>query len=456
MTDSVTEQTEPKQQTVPKRRRWIWPLIVLGLLVALGGAAALLYQPLLRRYVVAEAHKRGVELTLGQVALVGLFAGVELSDCDATLLGTEGRIRGKLDRVEIDLADLEPTRLRIDGLEAAVLGSAAIVAVDLSDWAKSYPEAFRVPVTAKDIKLSWRARSGGPEWLRIERGKLTPTSDGGRFSTPAAEVVGVPVGRVDASWTADSSVVTLGFGRVDPAEALVRMDVKHAAEQPTAVIKLRQTTLRDLGAPLGVALPAADATVEGEATLRLSKRDVAGLITGQIRMTLAGYTPPRPQQLAGLSFSDKTELTTAFELSEDRAHVRLTDTQVTHGSFRLQGDGEIERLKDYTKLQLRLKGAISCADLAAVAARSAAAGLPAGLRALLALGARQLITGSVSFALDLAADTRDLTQAKLTKTIGVGCGLRPIELPDLPDVTPLLPPLPSGLPSVLPLPLPLP
>jgi hypothetical protein len=66
--------------------------------------------------------------------------------------------------------------------------------------------------------------------------------------------------------------------------------------------------------------------------------------------------------------------------------------------------------------------------------------------------AKDLVGGSVAVRVKIEADSRDLPNAKVTRTIGVGCGLKPLKLDiDLSKLPPLpsgLPPFPSGLPPL--------
>jgi hypothetical protein len=73
--------------------------------------------------------------------------------------------------------------------------------------------------------------------------------------------------------------------------------------------------------------------------------------------------------------------------------------------------------------------------------------------------ARDWLKGSVSVLIRIKADTRDMANAKALRTIGMGCGLKPLPIPNLaelakeleaalPELGAGLPPLGSGLPPL--------
>jgi len=125
----------------------------------------------------------------------------------------------------------------------------------------------------------------------------------------------------------------------------------------------------------------------------------------------------------------------------------------------------VTRHDNDARLQLDLRGDLPCAALAHAAAQSR---LGRALGSLVGELAEQALKGSVAVLVRIDADTSDLTAAKMVRTIGVGCGLKPIDpqalealkgigdllrLPGLPEIPSALPALPSALP---PLPLPVP
>jgi hypothetical protein len=79
-------------------------------------------------------------------------------------------------------------------------------------------------------------------------------------------------------------------------------------------------------------------------------------------------------------------------------------------------------------LRLDLKGKLSCAAVADSAARARVGSV---LGRLLGEAAKRVVQGSVGVRVVIRADTRNLSDAQVDRTIGVGCGLRPLSLDDL-------------------------
>ena len=47
------------------------------------------------------------------------------------------------------------------GVDVSVEGSAASLAVDLSEWTKDYPRTYALEVAVSDVSLVWRPEAGG-------------------------------------------------------------------------------------------------------------------------------------------------------------------------------------------------------------------------------------------------------------------------------------------------------
>src|SRR5690606_30595429 len=111
---------------------------------------------------------------------------------------------------------------------------------------------------------------------------------------------------------------------------------------------------------------------------------------------------------------------------------------------KLAGAGTIDRHGDEAAIAMTLKGSLGCADLAAAATRTHVQG---ELGRVLGGLAGKALQGSVGFTVTLEADTANLLAAKVRPVIGVGCGLRPLSIDDLPKL-PDLPELPDELPKL--------
>jgi ADP-dependent NAD(P)H-hydrate dehydratase / NAD(P)H-hydrate epimerase len=412
-------------------------------LIGLVVAALLLAKPFMLRTAHAQAREHGFELEIG--ALDWGIGWVELRSTRFSLIGVSG-IGGHADRIQIELALLSPKRIRAQKVEVEVEGSIAIVAVELSEWTKSYPNAYRLPAEADGVAVNWRSAQGGPPWLELRDGAIRPARGGGLFHASDAKLAGFSLGRIGAGWTAEQSTVALGFGETDVERAPIRATINHAADPPSGDITLLQTDIAKLSDPFGVKIPLQNVSASGEAKLVFQRGRADGIVTGAFKSRLHGYVPPHPRELDGFVFGDLTTFDSKFEISEDRTRASLTESVVTAGAFKLSGGGQILRHPDHATINLDLRGNLPCDALAGAAAESQlGAMLGSALGKLAGRAAKGLVGGSVAVRVKIDADSRDLPGAKLTRTIGVGCGLKPLAL-DL-DLG-KLPPLPSGLPPL--------
>lgn len=471
------------------RRIWIPLGIVVGVLVmgAVGLWAAWRFtQPALRERIIAEARVRGFELDMEEFSVSP--EEVVLTNATVRPIGVRG-IAARLDSVTLSLAGLtwksvwggsdavSLTGIAADGADVHILGSAPSLALELSRWSEQYPAAYDLPANAKNVALGWRAEPENAPWLLIAQGEVARGSTGGTFETNAASVLGKHVGKVGSSWSKQDGRIVMGFGQVDPGQAPVHLEVLLDAPEPVARLELRRTPLDALTGALGITLPLdADVRrkthVEAKAELKLPPSLAPTPVLGSLEVTLFGFIPPHPPELQGIVSGDRTTFSTQLEVSADQSGVKLTETKVAAGAFVLEGDGLVQRTADHAQVHLRLSESLACVKLAGAAADSRLGKHWASLtRQLL----KKYMQGSVQVLVHVEADTRDLGGARVTQTIGVGCGLQPLrpptqedlaalskqlpgliaELPKLPNTgftlpsgLPALPPLPPGLPAL--------
>jgi ADP-dependent NAD(P)H-hydrate dehydratase / NAD(P)H-hydrate epimerase len=424
-------------------------LSALGLIGAVV-AALLLAKPFMLRTAHAQAREHGFELEVGQ--LDWGIGWVELRSTRFSLIGVSG-IHGSADRIQIELSLLKPKRIRAEKVDVQVQGSIAIVAVEFSEWTKSYPSAYRLPAEAVGVAVSWRSSQAGAPWLAIRDGVIRPAKDGGLFQASDAKLAGFSLGRIGAGWTAEQSTIALGFGETEVERAPIRASIHHASDPPSGEIMLLQTELSKLADPFGVQIPLENVSASGEAKLVFQRGRADGVVDGSFKSRLHGYVPPHPRELDGFVFGDVTSFDSKFEISEDRTRATLTESTVTAGAFKLVGGGAILRHSDHATINLDLRGSLPCDSLASAAAESQLGQmLGSALGKLAGRAAKDLVGGSVAVRVKIDADSRDLPNAKVTRTIGIGCGLKPLKLDlDLGKLPPLprgLPPLPSGLPPI--------
>jgi hypothetical protein len=239
---------------------------------------------------------------------------------------------------------------------------------------------------------------------------------------------------------------------------------------------LTPTKLGLLGQGLGIPLPLPDVIAAGHVELSFPPGLTTGEAKGKLSASLKGFVPPHPPELDGFVFGDLTTLDTDLSVDASRNRVTLTNTQVKAAKFELRGGGSIVREGQVAVVDVALKGALPCDALAGAAAESRlgqllgrASGKQGKLTAL------AFVRGEVTVDVGVKARSDDVANAKLTRTIGIGCGLKPLTLEELIKLTPNakdleaiggevgrkletigkdlgLPPVPSGLPALPPFP----
>jgi len=454
-------------------------LILAAGVVALVALAGLLLWLALPTLIEAEVKKRareqGVELTLGTLDFGWEWA--ELRASKAELIGVPGLALG-IDRLNVELDGTKLTRLDFTGLSVDASGSVPALALSLGAWGKRYPTAFALPVSARGVTLRFRPEPGQAVWLELTGGTVASTPTGSIVAAEHTKIAGIEVGRVGATWTATASSVALGLGEPDLARAPVRVAIDLSAPRPRLAFQLVPTSLEKLAGPFAVALPVHGVSASATVALEFASAAAPFPEKGAAHVELHGWIPPHPAELDGFVFGDITVVDTTLAFSPDGKSVALDPTHLTAGRFELGGPGSLVRDAEAATLALDLKGALPCDALASAAAESRVGrllGRPQGSRA--GSVARQAIGGTVSVRVQVSASTKNLAGASVKRSIGIGCGLKPLTLDDvlrlgeslLPsdlselqqDIVKLTPKLPNGaplIPSILPPlpPLPLP
>ena len=431
--------------------------IGLGVVAILVVAAVIvvltLYRPMTKEFALQAARERGVELDCDVIE--ASLDEATLEGCRFKLIGVRG-LRGTFRKATVELDGTSPKSVTAEEVDVRVHGSAADVTLELSEWTQTNPKAFRAPVTAKAISVQWSPTEGGKPWLNIDDGTLAPLPNGGVFVADDAVVADVSIGKVGASWLAKGDAktgsVALGFGKKELDKAPIVVDVNHGATPPTATVTVRPTGASALALPLGIALPIDDVVLSGRADLVFHGKRGTGPVKGKVAITAKGYVPPHPVELQGIVFGDKTTFDAAVEIDAARTVATLTDSNVQAGAFKLKGGGEARRHEAHTTLDLDYKGSIPCT---AVAKSAAVARLGKVVGGILGGAAKQAVQGSIGVRVKITADSRRLEDAKLERTVGVGCGIKPLKV-KLPPIPSGLPPLPSAFPVPTNLPLPFP
>jgi hypothetical protein len=433
-------------------------LLSATLAALLLGAASIVLLVLLPRYVegkvLSSAEAQGVSLKPQDISFGWGWVQITQARVELDRVRT---VEMQVGRIDVELDGLTPQSIELSNVDGLVVGSITNVGLELSDWTKAHPSAYSLPLSAKNVHVRFVEPAGTPAWLEITGGELTRTKSGGVFAAQHTRFLGVDLGTVGASFAQEASSIALGFGEADLGKAPFRVEVSPSGATPTARFVLAPTPAERLAKPLGVGLPVSGVVVSSETTIAFAGGAAAASVSGVTSITLKGYIPPHPFELDGFVFGDTTTFDTKFTLPATRDRITLTESKLKAGKFELSGGGVLSRGSDHSELTLSLSGDLPCSALAGVEAESRLGKLlGAGLSGKAGKLAEKLVGGSVHVGLELSADTRQLSAARMQRTIGVGCGLHPLTLAELSKLLPAdvnellktLPTLPSDLSSL--------
>ena len=456
MSDVAATQPMSARQVRRGPSRLVVVVTVLALLLGGTAIAAMLFGgSLVRGKVVERARELGVELTFDGLSFWWFTATLE--GVRFKLVGVPG-IDGQARTIDVSLANFEPRRIEASETHVDVVGSAADLALSVGEWTKNHPGAYKIPVSAHSLTVSWRPSAQEPPWLTTTDGAMSASATGATFSANHAVISGIDVGNVGAAWTGEAATITMGFGSTDPATAPIQAVVENAVTAPTATITLAPTELSKLAGPMGIPLPAPGVVASGQVKLAFTRALAEGPVQGQVEARLVGWVPPHPVELDGFLFGNVTTFSSKLAVSANRTSIQLSQSRVRASAFDLSGNGHIERHDSFATVTMNMGGNLPCA---AVAKSAAAAHVGSFLAEIVGKAARQIVDGSIAVRVKITADSRHLDEARVEPAIGVGCGLVPLKsldrtvfqhLPErLQDLANALPPVPP-LPPVLPLP----
>lgn len=413
-------------------------LLALGIVVLGALAVAIGLSVYVPRYVhervVAEAKARGIDLEPGEIHFG--WQWVQLSGARAKLIGAPA-IEMKLGLLDFPLTNWEPGVVEASDVELGASGSLPRLLLQLGEWTKNNPRAYELPLVASRVSVRIAETPGGAPWLELSGGMLTRTVAGAIFSAQSCKLSGYELGQVGAGYSTESSNVSIGFGDQSAQAAPLRLDASMDDKGGKMSVVLTPTKLGLLAQGLGIPLPLPEVIAAGNVELTFPPGLGEGEVKGKLSATLKGFIPPHPPELDGFVFGDTTTLETQLSVDRAREKVTLTSTQVKAGKFELKGGGSIVRQGVVAIADIELKGTLPCETLAGAAAESRlgqllgrASGRQGKVTAL------ALVRGDVSVLVAIQARSDDLQNAKLTRTIGVGCGLKPLSLEELIKLTP--------------------
>lgn len=425
--------------------------LVVGIAL-LAGIAYVAVRPLVERRVIAEAKARGVVLVIGGLGFD--WSSVHVDDARFELIGVRG-LSGKIDRIDVGLDGTTPTRVALTAPQVLIEADPLALMNDLKRFREQFPGTVSaaktggpskpLPIGATNLSLSWKVPSS--KWFDLNLMGATAA-----YAEPTASIVGAnatlngkPVGPLGLYVDAMHWLITLGFDQADPRAAPVRIDLVPDATAPSVKLALAKAPLPRLLATVGASIPEQPIGLSGTAELTTGP-NWSGEAKGTSAFTIEGFVPPHPVELDAFVFGTTTTTSTNLWLSADHGSMRLEDVRVRAGAFALAGKGTLQQVDDHGTLDLGLQGDLGCGALADAAAH---AHLGAIVGEWVGNAARENLKGSVHVWVRVTADTRDIAHARVARSIGIGCGLKPLAPPDpnvfgtLSDLTKKLPQLPE-------------
>jgi hypothetical protein len=317
----------------------------------------------------------------------------------------------RIQRIEVELTELEPVRVRTTGVSLRAARPAALFALEREAASSRLSE---LPIEVRELRIRIQqlvdalpvAALAEIEQLSIDAGKVDLRGKSIRLELPI--VPGVKLGpyHVELERTEQRLVVV--------AEELpgLRMESDERLSRVELTLE-KSDRKRLLGLAPGLSLP--ELSVEAKVVLEL---EGAGTPKGRLEATVSGWTPPRPKELGGIVYGEQTKLSARFA-RDGLLSMRLDDVDVRVGSLRLAGGGKLDAAKG-GRLTLELAGSIPCRELAS-SAISSHLGLSAG--ALAGVLTRGRLGGSVAVSLNVEAPLARPTEATISPNAVLRCKL---------------------------------
>lgn len=402
-------------------------------MVVLGSAGLLwLWLPaLVLDQIVREAKKSGVELSECEIALSR--ERILLSRCRVkTLEGLDAQ--GKVEAVAISLVDFKPTRADVTGAAFDVRS-----APELHNILEYQPTSRApIPVRVSNSRLSWYPDGSKAPLLVLSELSYETDHDqlDAQLSSPGLvagtvsmnrEVLSVHLALLSSPDTSFSAKLT---HRGTPT-GTAPLDAAGKRQNLGADLEIQLTELPAalLHVPLFLEIPEAlkQTTIAAKANLVLPAGDRAGQPKGTLQLKLKGAALPIPAALSSLVHADETVVEANVVLDRSYSRMKLQNLSAKHGVLELKGSGNVAREGLGLALTSRLRGRLSCQAIAQAALN---ARLEPELAKLVSKIARKTLKGGVDIGVDLEAHTSKLAEARLTKLVGVGCGLKALSFDD--------------------------
>jgi hypothetical protein len=400
------------------RRRWIIAVACISLAGAVG---VYFLHGWLRDELVAQAKLRGI--ALGDCRLDLGLTTVGLDGCSFALR-PDGRVvnaalanvavGGTVDRIELELRGLSPSRLRVKGARVTLSGDPNLRELLGTRPSLPVPE---LPVDVEQSAVSWQPNAGGPAALLLS--ELSFDSGMSRLLS-RFEIVRRAHGQL--SLGPEGLEVTLG-DPIDPEVRLI-LRVLPKAQRVEISLDLRRVPLRILEGPwLQMTDTLRPIELEGRVFTAIPLGLTMEVPNGDLHLTLHGLQFPVPRELDGLVYQSPPKLSGKFTLSRSFDRASMTDLSFLAGELAMRGGADLALEGAGLTVKARANGPLSCRAIAESAATAHAESALARLAGTFALRA---LSGSVEVVAAIEGHTSDLEHARIFTTVGIGCGLGPL------------------------------
>lgn len=406
-------------------------VIALGLLSALGIAAWFLLPQYLLSRIESEAGMRGItlqscKLELGWPTLV--LQGCEVATGGAT---AGERVSGKVDTISITLEHYEPKKVLVTG---AALSMHGVPDFDKLFERRTPSNVGNLEIEVTQSTFAWSPMEGQVAVLRLS--DLQYKVNGGDLAaadfTGKVDVAGALAGTLSRA----NGLIQLNLSPVkDPNTKLdVRIEQARAlGELRLDFTKLELSKLIESGLPL-IPKDLAQVSVDGQIYAQIPIGLNPTPAKGDLRLTLHNLNFPVPLELQGLVYGTPAELTSTFSLDRSYSKAELKKTNFKVGALDMHGQGKLTLNGLAVGYELSLSGQLACD---AIVRSAVSAHASSELAKLAGLIAKKGLQGSVAIFANIVGNTAQPEATKVTKTVGLGCGLKPSlldQLPQLPDL----------------------
>lgn len=441
----VTDVTETK--STGRGRKAI--VVGVGALAALVVGGGLVLQAWLPTYVMSrvteEAARWGVDLSECGLEFerTGLTVSkVTLEHCKVGATAPTA-VSGSLQHAEIWLREEKPERVFISGADLTVSSSLEF------DRIQTHMDATKgVELTGQNNRLAWVTDPGAPPALVVTELQRLSAKEDWSGKLALAELL------EGTLRFGDKARVELRL-RSMPANSLVA-EIDAANSVGHVELELANVPFMLFSGIVFGNVPGELATTTASGSLKL---DIPyGLNPaqpkGQFDFTLAGLNFPVPRELAGLVYDTSPHLSGTLTSNRTYTKFGVTKLHFETGALHMKGKANVERDGLATHWQATMQGPLPCDAIVAAAARVHLQGAPLGneLAAAAARISRKALKGNVNILVALDAESSDLAAAKIVKSVGLGCGLEPLPVPnlgELPEILlkdlPQLKDLPAGI-----------